>query len=68
MLTDQQYLRIMHLVDEYNRAGIGKEGYVSPFIARANGELDKVAEKIGVPVAELDEFLTRVNQELPAVD
>lgn len=65
MLTEKRYKKIMGLVNTYNRNNFEKKGYVSPFIARAHGHLDKIAKKIGVPVVkELDEFLTRANKEL----
>jgi len=42
-------------------------GYVSPMVAQATGKLSIVAKQIGVPVEELDEYLTRENAKLPPV-
>ena len=63
-MDEERKAEILKLVDCYNRddsKGIPE----SPFIARHFGRLGQVSEKIGVPVEELDEFLTAINRELP---
>lgn len=62
-MTRERWKEILHLVDAYNRAK--GEDYISPFIARHQGVLGKVAQRIGVPTQELDEFLTLADAELP---
>lgn len=57
-----EYNEIMDRVDKYNRR---PGNPVSPFIARAQGHLGVVAKEIGVPVAELDAFLMKVDMEMP---
>lgn len=60
----QRKIEILRLVDRYNRDD-SKEVPLSPFIARDLGVLDHVSERTGVPVGELNEFLTIINRELP---
>ncbi len=63
-MTDERKAEMLRKVDRYNRDD--SEGTpVSPFIARSDGMLGRVAEKIGIPVQELDEFLTLIDRELP---
>ncbi|HCR52274.1 TPA: hypothetical protein DIV48_01330 [Candidatus Kaiserbacteria bacterium] len=63
-MEDRRKIEILRLIDQYNRddsAGVP----VSPFIARYEGTLASVSEKVGVHVEELDEFLTIMDSELP---
>ena len=62
MLTTERRKVIFTKIDAYIRAG-----GISPFIARANGQLPAVAKKIDVPEAELSEHLAMLDRELPAV-
>lgn len=63
-MTQERKAEILALVHCYNLDD--SEGPpLSPFIARHNGVLDHVAEKIGVPTGELDEVLTILDHELP---
>jgi len=66
MIPEQRKFDILQLVDRYNRDD-SKGVPMSPFIAWHHGMLGEVAEQIGVPVAELDEFLTIMDtpRELP---
>ena len=63
-MTDERKARILQLVDHYNRDD-SKGVPMSPFIAWHHGTLDHVAGQIGVPTAELDEFLATMDRELP---
>lgn len=62
MLTQEQRREIFRKVDKFIRGG-----GVSPFIARHEGTLDQVAAQIGVPLAELQEHLKMLDEELPEV-
>ena len=63
MLTQERRGDIFDKVDKFIRGG-----GISPFIARKNGTLAEVAEKIQVPLGELEEHLAMLDQELPPVD
>lgn len=66
-----RYKEVMNKVDVYNRREMGKEGYVSPFVARdRRGPIvfNAVAEKVGVPPEELFEFLKLVEPDLLPLD
>lgn len=63
MPTDANFLKILHLVDAYNR---GPGNPVSPFIAEHEGRLDAVAAQIGIPTPQLRQFLSEANALLPS--
>ncbi|GEM_PF-3869638 len=65
MITEERKAEILELVDRYNRDD-SQGAPVSPFIARHHGMLDDVSAKVGVPVGELDEFLSIMDRELPS--
>lgn len=56
---------ILRLISQYNLDDSDGPP-LSPFIARQNGILSQVSEKIGVSVEELDECLTLISLELPS--
>ncbi len=64
MMSRERKVEILELVHRYNLDD-SERTPLSPFIARHDGVLDRVAEKIGVPTGELDEFLTIIDRELP---
>lgn len=62
-MAPERYSEILRRIDHYNRHP--KEGHISPFMARFNGCLSTVADKISVPTAELEEFLEQAEKDLP---
>ena len=61
-MMPERKMEILQLVDAYNRAR--ERGYIPPFVARNLGMIDQVAKDIGVPTAELNDFLKIIEPDL----